>query len=359
MRRRRLGRVVERRDLSREPEPEPEPEQQGRVGSMADGAYVDGIAAIRRSSLSVGRRPGGAARGEGPRVQGCTVALGPGDCGRVGLSFVGVAIDSIHPGGAAAGHVAGAALRPGMVLVSINQLSADQLAYNAIVDLAAGSVRGMSLVFSTGTGSDEHDSDMSDDDREDLVSLEFGGWTAAGQQLGIDFRRVAIQRVDPAGMAAFRAGPALQPGMVLASINQVPTHRLSCQAIRQLTQGDEISGVSMSFDPDPRRQRDDEESAADGDVAAADHDGDDYTTRTTRTTTRHHHWYPRATWMTGLVRTCSCTDQACGGTLLLCHLTMIHPRSSSCAAVVTARHSWVISRRISPWMSSSQTMVCR
>ena len=56
----------------------------------------------------------------------------------------------------------------------------------------------------------------------------------------------------------------------------MPTHRLSCQAIRQLIQGDETSGLSMSFDPDPRRQRDDERSAADGDVAAADHDGDDY-----------------------------------------------------------------------------------
>eukprot|EP01043_Picozoa_sp_COSAG02_P068050 COSAG02_NODE_11160_length_1780_cov_1.271267_1_plen_561_part_10 len=196
------------------------------------------------------------ARG-GLREQGCTVTLGPGDGGRLGLALARIAIDCICPGSAADAHEARDALRPGMTLVSINGMSADQLAYNAIVEIAAGDVRGLRLVFSC---KDRRESAF--DDRN--VRLEFGSSTQADQGLGIIFRRVSVHRVEPRGSAALHASGTLHPGMILDTINQVPADRLPFQAILNQIYGDDIDGLSLSFD-----------QPITGHVQASDDDEDD------------------------------------------------------------------------------------
>ena len=246
--RRRSARLVADPEPEPEPESEPEPEPDRRrartyaqpsqrrswlsAAGAASSGGVDGGAHRR-----IGRG-GGDARVGGAVHEGVSLAFGAGNCGRLGLRFREIAIEEVEPNGAADQHVSSLALRPGMVLRSINGLRADQLAYNAIATIARGDARGMSLTFA-------HPPDERAND--ELVTLDFGG--TSGGQLGIRFRRVAVERIDPAGMAAFRAGAALQPGMVLDTINQVPADRLAYNAILQLATDGEISGLTMSFVP--------------------------------------------------------------------------------------------------------------
>ena len=278
--------------LQLEPEPEPEPEPH-QVASLAQrlstnaaapapalaGARAQASAATEaaegRDERHVGAASGGggnpgdresrSAGGGEPDGDEVSLQFGADEAGTLGLVLQGVSIESIDPDGEAARAAGGAELRNGMMLHSINGLRADQLAFNAIVGVSRGGLGGLSLAFVRDAAAqaarqddeDEQEGQLQREAREaqatagggePLVTLEIAAAASTGR-LGITWRRVSVETVDPDGMAAARAGPALQPGAILTSVNDVPADRLAYDAILQLV-GD-LSGLSLTFTAEP------------------------------------------------------------------------------------------------------------
>ena len=285
-----LGR---RRRLALQPEPEPEPEPEPhQVASLAQrlstnaAAPAPALAAGARAQASAAteaaegrdeRHVGAASSGGGsladresrsagagePDGDEVSLQFGADEAGTLGVSLRAVSIESIDPEGEAARAPGGVELREGMLLQSINGLRADQLAFNAIVGVSRGGLGGLSLAFVRDAAAaqaarqddeDEEEGQLQREARatagggEALVTLEIAAAASAGR-LGITWRRVSVETVDPDGMAAARAGPALQPGAILTSVNDVPADRLAYDAILQLV-GD-LSGLSLTFTSEP------------------------------------------------------------------------------------------------------------
>eukprot|EP01047_Picozoa_sp_COSAG01_P023315 COSAG01_NODE_1406_length_10435_cov_24.133017_14_plen_377_part_01 len=67
--------------------------------------------------------------------------------------------------------------------------------------------------------------------------------------LGIEFKEVSIQNVDPQGMGQLRCAYSLQPGMILRTINGVPVDRLAFNAVLELVghHGGDTRGLTLKF----------------------------------------------------------------------------------------------------------------
>eukprot|EP01045_Picozoa_sp_COSAG04_P004934 COSAG04_NODE_222_length_19676_cov_26.070991_9_plen_725_part_00 len=84
----------------------------------------------------------------------------------------------------------------------------------------------------------------SDDEDAGIYHVKLGGEDQG--PLGIEFKEISIQSVDPAGMGQVRCAYELQPGMILRAINGVPADRLAYNATLELLGGD-IRGLTLTL----------------------------------------------------------------------------------------------------------------
>jgi hypothetical protein len=87
---------------------------------------------------------------------------------------------------------------------------------------------------------------LADDEEAGVCHVKLG---ADVGPLGITFKPVSIERVEPEGLGQYRCAYTLRPGMALGAINGIPVQRLGFAAIRELTgaHGSSISGLTLTL----------------------------------------------------------------------------------------------------------------